>query len=114
MPAEAGGSKAESGTVPSVKSLRAWQALPFADSRKHQALRIRAARNRRSMDQEARELFEAARTRTEVQSENLGEAIHRRFAAFGGVRLDIPPPSSGSDPRSRNSLRVSALANAYS
>src|ERR1700756_5415319 len=38
-------------------------------------LRIRAARNGRSMEQEARELLEAALARTEPKSENLGEII---------------------------------------
>ena len=52
-------------------------------------LRIRAARNGRSMEQEARELLEAGLARTEPKSENLGEIIHRRFAALGGVDLKI-------------------------
>jgi antitoxin FitA len=61
-------------------------------------LRIRAARNGRSMEQEARELLEAALARTEVKSENLGEAIHRRFVALGGVNLKIPPRGPIRDP----------------
>ena len=61
-------------------------------------LRIRAARNGRSMEQEARELLEAALARTEPKSENLGEIIHRRFAALGGVDLKIPPRGPIRDP----------------
>jgi antitoxin FitA len=61
-------------------------------------LRIRAARNGRSMEQEARELLEAALARTEPKSENLGELIHRRFAALGGVDLKIPPRGPIRDP----------------
>jgi antitoxin FitA len=61
-------------------------------------LRICAARNGRSVEQEARELLEAALVRTEFQSENLGAAIHRRFAALGGVNLKIPPRGPIRDP----------------
>ena len=61
-------------------------------------LRIRAARNGRSMEQEARELLEAALARNEPKSENLGQIIHRRFAALGGVDLKIPPRGPIRDP----------------
>jgi plasmid stability protein len=54
-------------------------------------LRIRAARNGRSMEQEARELLESGLSRPDSEPENLGEAIRRRFAPFGGVDLKIPP-----------------------
>jgi plasmid stability protein len=56
-----------------------------------QRLRIRAARNGRSMEQEARELLETGLARADSEPENLGEAIHRRFAPLGGVDLKIPP-----------------------
>jgi plasmid stability protein len=54
-------------------------------------LRMRAARNGRSMEQEARELLEAGLARDDSQPENLGEAIRRRFAPLGGVDLKVPP-----------------------
>ena len=54
-------------------------------------LRMRAARNGRSMEQEARELLEAGLARDDSQPENLGEAIRRRFAPLGGVDLKILP-----------------------
>jgi antitoxin FitA len=54
-------------------------------------LRIRAARNGRSMEQEARELLETGLARADSEPENLGEAIRRRFAPLGGVDLKIPP-----------------------
>jgi plasmid stability protein len=54
-------------------------------------LRIRAARNGRSMEQEARELLEAGLARDNAEPENIGEAIRRRFAPLGGVDLKIPP-----------------------
>jgi plasmid stability protein len=53
-------------------------------------LRMRAARNGRSMEQEARELLEAGLARADAEPENLGEAIHKLFAPFGGVDLQIP------------------------
>ncbi len=53
-------------------------------------LRIRAARNGRSMEQEARELLRIALTQPDPEPENLGEAIRRLFAPFGGVDLKIP------------------------
>lgn len=53
-------------------------------------LRIRAAEHGRSMEEEAREILRKAIGKTAVP-ENLGEAIHRRFAALGGVDLDLPP-----------------------
>ncbi len=62
--------------------------LPETTKRK---LRMRAARNGRSMEQEARELLEAGLARADSEPENLGEAIHRIFAPLGGVDLKIPP-----------------------
>jgi plasmid stability protein len=53
-------------------------------------LRIRAARNGRSMEQEARELLQIALTQPDPQPDNLGEAIRQLFAPFGGVDLKIP------------------------
>lgn len=61
-------------------------------------LRLRAARNGHSMEQEARELLEAGLARTESQPEDLGAKIHRRFAALGGVDLKIPPRGPIRDP----------------
>ena len=54
-------------------------------------LRIRAARNGRSMEQEARELLEASLAQPDPEPVNIGEAIRRRFAPLGGVDLKIPP-----------------------
>jgi len=53
-------------------------------------LRIRAARNGRSMEQEARELLTAALQQPQPQQENLADAIRRIFAPLGGVKLQIP------------------------
>jgi plasmid stability protein len=54
-------------------------------------LRVRAARNGRSMEQEARVLLETGLARADAESENLGESIRRIFAPLGGVELKIPP-----------------------
>jgi len=61
-------------------------------------LRIRAARNGRSMEQEARELLETGLARADSEPEDIGEAIRRRFAALGGVNLKIPARGPIRDP----------------
>ena len=53
-------------------------------------LKLRAADHGRSMEEEARDILRQAVGRAPT-SANLGEAIHRRFAALGGVDLDLPP-----------------------
>jgi plasmid stability protein len=54
-----------------------------------QSLRIRAAEHGHSMEEEARNILRQAMGRA-APPQNLGEAIHRRFAAIGGVELDLP------------------------
>jgi antitoxin FitA len=76
--------------------------LPESTKRR---LRLRAARNGRSMEQEARELLEKALTQKETQSENLGEAIRRRFAPFGGIDLKIPKREPIPEDRIRKLFR---------
>lgn len=52
-----------------------------------QRLRLRAAMNGRSMEDEARDILRSARS-TEIQRpRNLGQAINERFGALGGVDL---------------------------
>ncbi len=63
-------------------------------------LQIRAARNGRSMEAEARvllrqSLHESQKAPSEV---DIGTAIHRRFAALGGVDLKIPPRTFSTRP----------------
>ena len=50
-------------------------------------LRLRAARNGRSMEQEARSILDHALQQPDGPAENLAVAIHKRFAALGGVIL---------------------------
>ncbi|MCA3367767.1 MAG: plasmid stabilization protein [Roseomonas sp.] len=52
-------------------------------------LRIRAAEHGHSMEEEARDILRQAMNRP-APAPNLGEAIHRRFAALGGVELEPP------------------------
>ena len=66
-----------------------------------QKLRIRAAQNGRSMEQEAREILRLALTkpaRPAKTGKQLVEAIRRRFAPLGGVELKIPPRGPIRDP----------------
>ncbi len=54
-------------------------------------LRIRAAENGHSMEQEARDILRAALDEDAAPTRNLGTAIHERFKPFGGLELEIPP-----------------------
>jgi len=60
-------------------------------------LRIRAAQHGRSMEEEVREILREALGSPETPR-NLGEAIHRRFAALGGVELHLPPREPMPEP----------------
>ena len=52
-------------------------------------LRVRAAEHGRSMEEEVREILRHAVGRPAAG--DLGRAIHERFAAIGGVELELPP-----------------------
>ena len=54
-------------------------------------LRIRAAENGRSMEQEARNILRAALDGDGTPTGGLGTAIHGLFRPLGGVDLPIPP-----------------------
>lgn len=53
-------------------------------------LRIRAAGNGRSMEQEVREILRTTLQQDERPVRNLGTAIHEPFRPLGGVDLEIP------------------------
>jgi plasmid stability protein len=55
-----------------------------------QRLRLRAAHNKRSMEDEARNILRAALAATAVASLDLGQVIQRRFARLGGIELQLP------------------------
>lgn len=64
-------------------------------------LQVRAALNGRSMEAEARALLSEMAIKGQsgaALEEDLGTAIHRRFAAVGGVDLEIPPRQFSSSP----------------
>lgn len=61
------------------------------DNTLKQRLRIQAARHGHSMEEEARSILRTALTTPDRAPENLAERIRQRFAAVGGVDLDIPP-----------------------
>ena len=69
--------------------------LPESTKRK---LRIRAAEHGRSMEQEAREILQSELSNTPQTGKDLYKAIRRRFAALGGVELEIPPRGPIRDP----------------
>ena len=54
-------------------------------------LRIRAAENGRSMEEEARGILRTALDEEAAPAKNLGTALHELFKPFGGVKLEIPP-----------------------
>ncbi len=62
-------------------------------------LQVRAALNGRSMEAEVREMLSQLVTNGSAATrQGLGTAIHKRFAALGGVELVIPPRQFSSRP----------------
>jgi plasmid stability protein len=63
-------------------------------------LQIRAARNGRSMEAEAREILSdlVINTSRPARRGGLGNALRKRFAPFGGVDLPIPPRTFSTRP----------------
>lgn len=66
------------------------------DDALHARLKEAAARHRRSLEEEARELLRVAVARQDApeQQEKLGDIARRLFGPEGGVDLDIPPRGS--------------------
>jgi plasmid stability protein len=61
-------------------------------------LRVRAARNGRSMEAELRQILSDTLAPGSSRQPNLAEAIRRRFAPLGGVDLDPPPRVPDGEP----------------
>lgn len=61
-------------------------------------LKIRAAMNGRSMEQEAREILKSALARTSKKKANLAERIREIFGPLGGVELERLPREPIRDP----------------
>ena len=61
-------------------------------------LRVRAAEHGRSMEAEARRILQTALGEPAHAQRNLYERIHARFAALGGIDLDLPPRTPPREP----------------
>ena len=61
-------------------------------------LRMRAAGNGRSMEEEARLILREAVGRKDMPAKGLGTAIHELFKPFGGVELELPPRGPMREP----------------
>ena len=62
-------------------------------------LRVRAAEHGHSMEAEARRLLQLALAKENTMGPlNLAKRIHARFAALGGVDLELPPREPGREP----------------
>ena len=59
------------------------------DEQTHARLRVEAARHGRSMEAEVRAILKD-RFATPAPERGLGTRIHQRFAAVGGVDLELP------------------------
>jgi antitoxin FitA len=61
-------------------------------------LKIRAAMNGRSMEQEAREILKSALARTSKRKTNVAERIREIFGPLGGVEVERLPREPIRDP----------------
>lgn len=68
------------------------------DEKTKTRLRVRAAHHGRSMEEEAREILRSALTASSPVKGNLADAIRRRFAELGGIKLQLPRRDSIRQP----------------
>ena len=61
-------------------------------------LRIRAAGNGRSMEEEVRLILAEAVDREPSPAKGLGTALHELFKPLGGVELELPPRALMREP----------------
>lgn len=73
------------------------------DDETKERLRVRAAHRRRSMEEEARNILREALAEETTLPRNLATAVHARFAALGGVDLNIPVREPMREPPQPNS-----------
>ncbi|MBT3556967.1 MAG: plasmid stabilization protein [Rhodospirillales bacterium] len=67
------------------------------DKLKH-SLRVQAAYNSRSMEDEARDILRNSLATRRRQSTSLAEAVRQRFAPFGGIDIVIHPREPMPEP----------------
>lgn len=60
------------------------------DEQTKERLRVRAARQGRSMENEARNILRVAAAKDTSAPRNLAQAIRNRFGPLGGVELELP------------------------
>lgn len=72
--------------------------IRMLDEKTKARLRVRAARNGRSMEEEARTLLRSALAEDAVPQGSLADAIQARFGRLGGVELDLPPRGPMREP----------------
>jgi len=60
------------------------------DEQTKERLRVRAARQKCSMEEEARSILRAGLARDATVPRNLAQAIRQRFQELGGVELVLP------------------------
>ncbi|TMH01241.1 MAG: plasmid stabilization protein, partial [Betaproteobacteria bacterium] len=53
-------------------------------------LRVRVAHHKRSMEDEARKILDAALSDETATERSLADAIHKRFQAIGRINLRLP------------------------
>lgn len=68
------------------------------DDKLKQRLRLRAAQHGRSMEDEARDILRTTLAEERAAPQDLGLAIRRRFARFGGVDLPTVPRERMREP----------------
>lgn len=68
------------------------------DDELKQRLRVRAAANGRSMEQEVREILRVTLREDGGPVRNIGTAIHDLFRPLGGVDLEIPAREPMQEP----------------
>ena len=61
-------------------------------------LRLKAAENGRSMEEEARIILREAVQQDTVPEKGLGTALYELFKPFGGVELELPPREPMREP----------------
>lgn len=61
-------------------------------------LRVRAATNGRSMEDEARDILRSALSTDNPRPRNFAQAIHERFGSLGGVELPETPREAVREP----------------